>query len=78
LILIRCHAPVEVLRARILDHARQASDPSEADLTVLEHQQKTFEPIDPAEALDVIDAETTRETIIAEIERVLSSRSVSG
>lgn len=75
LLLIRCRAPAEVLRERILDRARQGKDASEANLAVLERQQATFEAIDPGEALEVIDADTTRDTIVDEMERLVTARS---
>ncbi len=75
MILIRCRAPAEVLRARILDRTRKGTDPSEGTLAVLEHQQATFEPIDPGEALKVMDADTTRASIVDEIEHTLKARS---
>jgi predicted kinase len=75
LILIRCRAPAEVLRARIVDRARAGRDASEANLAVLERQQATFEAIDPGEGLEVIDADTTRPTIVDDIEQIVKSRS---
>jgi predicted kinase len=75
LTLIRCRAPVEMLRTRILNRARAGHDPSEASLAVLERQQATFEAVDPEDALEVIDADTTRATLVDEIERTLKARS---
>jgi hypothetical protein len=75
LVLVRCRAPVDVLRARIIERSRKGGDASEADLTVLEHQQASFEAIDPGEALEVIDADTTRDTIVQEIEAALDEQS---
>jgi predicted kinase len=75
LMLIRCRAPAQTLRARILERSRQGRDASEANLAVLERQQATFEAIDPGEGLDVIDADTTRATVVDEIEQVLTPRS---
>jgi aminoglycoside phosphotransferase family enzyme/predicted kinase len=73
-ILIRCHAPDEVLRSRILDRARQAKDASEANLAVLDRQQARYEPVDPSEELELVEADTTRETIVEEVEIVLKAR----
>ena len=75
LILIRCRAPVEVLRARILDRVGKGNDASEANLAVLERQQAAFEAIDPGEGLEIMDADTTRTAIVDEIEHILKSRS---
>ncbi len=69
--LIRRQAPPEVLRARILQRARKADDASEADIAVLERQQASYELIDASEGLEVIDANTTRETVVDEVERGL-------
>lgn len=47
--IIRCDAEDEVLRQRILRRERTGGDPSEAGLEVLDHQQKTLEPLDETE-----------------------------
>lgn len=73
LTLIRCRAPAEVLRARIVERSREGVDASEATLDVLERQQSTFEAIDPGEGLEVIDADTTRAAIVDEVERSLEA-----
>jgi hypothetical protein len=75
LVLVRCRAPIEVLRARVVERSRKGGDASEADLAVLEHQQATFEAIDPGEALEVIDADTTRDTVVQELEAALHEQS---
>lgn len=59
-----CHAPQEVLEQRIASRARQATDASEADRSVLALQQARFEPIGAAERLEVIDADTTRADVV--------------
>jgi uncharacterized protein len=74
LVLVRCRAPVDVLRKRILDRARRGDDASEANLEVLEHQQATFESIDPGEEIEVIDADTTRDTVTQEVEAGLKEQ----
>jgi aminoglycoside phosphotransferase family enzyme/predicted kinase len=73
-VLIRCHAPAEVLRSRILDRARRGNDASEADLAVLDRQQASYEAIDSAEGLEVIEADTTREAVIDDVEAALKRR----
>lgn len=75
LILVRCRAPTEVLRARILDRMRKGSDASDANLAVLERQQAAFEPIDAGEALEILDADTTRASIVDDIEHLLKAHS---
>jgi aminoglycoside phosphotransferase family enzyme/predicted kinase len=72
--LIHCHAPVEVLRARIEDRARQGGDPSEADLAVLEWQQRHYEPVQADEALDVFEASSDDPGALGWIKRYIASR----
>lgn len=55
---IRCTAAEAVLKERIRARLEGGSDPSEADLQVLEWQQRHHEPIDPDEGLEVIDVQT--------------------
>jgi len=43
------HAPLEMLRARIVRRLERANDASEADLAVLDHQLAAREPLTPAE-----------------------------
>ncbi len=62
-----CHAPQEVLGQRIAARERSAADVSDADRSVLLLQQARFEPIDAAEHLTVIDADTTRTDVAAEV-----------
>jgi aminoglycoside phosphotransferase family enzyme/predicted kinase len=55
---VHCHAPLDVLRSRIEERARRSDDPSEADLAVLEWQQKHYEPLEAGEPLQVFEADT--------------------
>jgi hypothetical protein len=64
---IFCHAPCEVLEARIVARQREASDASEADRAVLTLQQMRFEPLEAAEGFAVIDADTTRTNVVSEV-----------
>jgi len=48
-VILDCRAPTEALRERIARRADAGSDPSEADLSVLEHQFATREPLSPDE-----------------------------
>ena len=75
LVLVRCRAPADVLRNRILDRSRKGSDASEANLAVLERQRVTFEAIDPGESLEVIDADTTHDDVVAAVEAALNEQS---
>jgi predicted kinase len=49
LLILDCHAPVELLRQRIQARRGLGHDPSDADLAVLEHQQRTLEPLSEQE-----------------------------
>jgi predicted kinase len=64
---VYCHAPREVLEARIAAREREAADASEADSGVLALQQRCFEPISAAEQLSVIDVDTTRADAVAHV-----------
>ena len=65
--LIHCHALRNVLEARIAERDRSGADASEADLSVLQWQEKHFEPIEADEGLAVIDVDTTRSGAVSEI-----------
>ncbi len=62
-----CHAPHEVLEARIAARQDAAADASEADRGVLARQQARFEPICAAERLAVVDADTTRADVVSQV-----------
>jgi len=64
---VYCHAPREVLEARIAARELAATDASEADSSVLALQQARFEPISAAEQLSVIDVDTTRADAAAHV-----------
>jgi aminoglycoside phosphotransferase family enzyme/predicted kinase len=64
---IRCHAPKEVLAARIAERQRAQADASEADLAVLAWQQSHREPVTADEGLTAIDADTTLATVVEEV-----------
>lgn len=50
--LVSCEAPADVLRARVAARHRAGSDPSEADVDVLERQMAWQEPVAPDEETD--------------------------
>jgi aminoglycoside phosphotransferase family enzyme/predicted kinase len=56
---VRCQAPLPVLRARLQARAAAGLDPSEADASVLEWQRRRAEPVGADEPLDsmVVDAD---------------------
>jgi uncharacterized protein len=64
---IFCHAPREVLEARIAAREREARDASEADRRVLALQERSFEPLGAAERLAVIDADTAQADVISQV-----------
>jgi len=71
--LIHCSAPSEVLRQRVEARFHERRDASDADLDVLRQQLSTAEPVLPAgERLIVIEADTTRSTVLADVVRALS------
>jgi uncharacterized protein len=58
---IACQAPLELLRQRIAQRARQASDASEADTAVLDWQMQRAEPLRSDEGLPVLEVDTAAE-----------------
>jgi uncharacterized protein len=56
--LVYCDAPLETLRARLIERGRGGLDPSEADAAVLDWQSSHFEPLLGDEPLAVIRVET--------------------
>ncbi|HXZ60066.1 MAG TPA: AAA family ATPase [Steroidobacteraceae bacterium] len=72
-----CHAPREVLEQRIGARQSEAADASEADRSVLALQQARFEPIDAAERLTVIDADTTRADVVPRVLEQLAALSTT-
>lgn len=69
---IFCHAPRDVLQRRISARRQSGVDASEADLPVLEWQEKRFEPICPEENLAVIDADTTAGDVMSRVQEQLT------
>jgi aminoglycoside phosphotransferase family enzyme/predicted kinase len=56
--LVHCKAPQELLRARIDERLKLNSDLSEADLQVLDWQERHTEPIAPEEGIRVLEVNT--------------------
>jgi uncharacterized protein len=71
--LIHCDAPVDVLRSRIAERARRGGDASEADLAVLEWQQRHYQPLLADESLDVFEASTGDPAVLGKVERYITS-----
>jgi aminoglycoside phosphotransferase family enzyme/predicted kinase len=71
-VLVACEAPAEVLRARVRLRAVAATDPSEADETVLQRQFEWREALDADEQADaiVIDTALDRDRVRRECEDV--------
>ena len=59
-VLIRCQAPEEVLRERIVGRQNEGGDPSDATLPVLEWQQSHADAVGEDEPFKVIDIDTNR------------------
>jgi aminoglycoside phosphotransferase family enzyme/predicted kinase len=70
---VSCRAPETLLEERIAARVRAGSDPSEASLAVLQMQEIDQEPIGPDEGFPVIDADTTRPAVAAEVLGLLTS-----
>jgi aminoglycoside phosphotransferase family enzyme/predicted kinase len=77
-VIVRCQAPKSVLESRVASRGERGSDASEANLSVLEWQHAHAEPIDDAEGLQVIEADTTRATVVAEVEAGLNRLTGAG
>ena len=56
--LVHCQAPTQVLRARIDERIKRHNDCSEADLKVLEWQERQAEPLTPEEGLKSFEVNT--------------------
>ncbi len=70
---LECHAPLGILRERIVKRHAARTDASEADLAVLDWQLKSAEPIQSAEALNVWRIDTSRADAEAEALRALGA-----
>jgi aminoglycoside phosphotransferase family enzyme/predicted kinase len=70
-VVIHCTAPEAVLRSRIVDRQRRGIDASEADLAVLAWQREHGDPLAPEERLRVIEADTTRATVVDDVRSAL-------
>lgn len=64
---VHCHAPKEVLEARVADRSVKGRDVSEADLEILKYQLDTVETLEPDEADLLIDVDTSKKIEIEEI-----------
>lgn len=69
-----CHAPAELLRARIRERAVRGTDASEADLSVLAWQQAHQDPLHSDEGLEVIDVDTGVGAPVEDVLRELAAR----
>jgi aminoglycoside phosphotransferase family enzyme/predicted kinase len=72
-----CHAPRQVLAARIAERQRNQHDPSEADLAVLAWQEASFEPPEPHEAIAVLEAQSPEPVTIEALIQRISALSAS-
>ena len=69
--LLACQAPLELLRARIIARARTGTDPSEADLRVLDWQLAHHDALDVDERTRAIQADTSDPNVLAGVIRQL-------
>jgi predicted kinase len=67
LMVVHCEAPMPLLRQRIQSRLGSGSDPSEADVAVLEAQLAQRAPISADELLTVIAADTSRADVVAHV-----------
>ena len=70
--LVRCSAPPEVLRERLVARGIEGKDASEADASVLAWQEEHWQPIRPTEALPVIEASTADPEVMLGLRRDLA------
>ena len=56
--IVDCQAPVELLQARIQTRQKDASDPSDADMSVLKRQMEETEPLTEEERSNAISVDT--------------------
>ena len=69
--LVACEAPLEVLRARITARARAGTDPSDADLQVLDWQLAHHDALDVTERARAIRADTSDPSVLEAVIRQL-------
>jgi aminoglycoside phosphotransferase family enzyme/predicted kinase len=58
--ILNCTAPVPELRRRVAARAQRARDASEADVTVLEQQLRSHDPLDAPERRSAVTVDTSR------------------
>jgi len=76
--IIHCDAPRALLRERVLQRQRAATDESEADVRVLDWQLTQFEPIRADENMTVIEVETGVPDTVSEVLKRCSSSAHPG
>lgn len=62
--LIHCHAPMDVLRARVSRRHAGGNDASEADLSVLQWQAQHAEPVLAREGINLVEVNTQPDTLV--------------
>lgn len=70
---VSCLAPLETLAERIASRRARGTDPSEADVSVLERQVRVLEPVDATEREFTIEADTCRPDVVAATMRAVRS-----
>ncbi|KAA0213801.1 hypothetical protein EDM80_07645 [bacterium] len=72
LLFVHCDAPDDVVRARMRRRAQDAARVSDATEDLLAQARARYEPVDQAEGLNLLAADTTRETAV-NVEAVLAA-----
>ncbi|MEM6676059.1 MAG: AAA family ATPase [Planctomycetota bacterium] len=72
-VVLACVAPDDVLRDRVARREAEGRDASEATLEVLEHQLRSYEPVEGDEAEQAVVVDTTRPLDAAALARALTS-----
>lgn len=75
--LVRCHAPQELLRARIDERLRGHSDSSEANLDVLAWQERHIEPVDSSERFRTFEVNTSDPQSVANLDQSFTTPSAN-
>ena len=74
ILLINCHAPVEILRARIDARRAAKGEASEADERVLEWQIEHYDALDTNEGVRTISVDTAHSAAVEQVIRELDAR----
>jgi aminoglycoside phosphotransferase family enzyme/predicted kinase len=73
-VILEFQAKENVLKQRIMSRSNDKNEPSEADLNVLSHQLKTYEPLDMNENVYAITVDTEKHIEIRELVKIIESK----